>query len=711
MNKSIGLQITGMSCAACASRIEKVLSREPGILDVQVNLATEKAKIKFNDELIETKKIIEKITTIGYGAEPINPAGKKKTPPSHELWPIVISALLGLPLVLAMVLGLFHVDFKIPPFWQLALATPVQFGIGFKFYKSAFKALKAKSSNMDVLVSLGTSAAYGLSVYQLIKKSHHLYFESSVVIITMVLLGKYLESKAKRKTTDAIAALQDLRPSLATVRKENQFVIKPIEQVLIHDVVLIKAGEKISVDGVIIEGETFVNESLMTGEGLPKFKKVNDKVIGGTINGSGAILVEVSAVGKETMLSQVIQSIEEAQSVKAPIQRLVDRISQFFVPTVLVIALLTFILTGMFHANWELGILRAVSVLVISCPCALGLATPTCIMVGTGLAARYGILIKDAAALERTHAVSTVIFDKTGTLTEGKPVISIIQSKSLSHEKLIEIAGALQAKSEHPLAKAILEEATEKKISFTAATEVLTLPGKGIQGHYQNTHYALGSAGLVSELGIQLEMIQENGDTLSYLIDLDQKSVLGVIGFQDKTKPESQATIDNLRQLGLRIMLVTGDNETSAKKLARELGIEDVTAGVLPQEKAKIIEDHQLKGEIVAMVGDGMNDAPALAAADIGMAMGTGTDIAMNSASITLMRGNPLLIPQAITISKLTYSKIRQNLFWAFAYNLIGIPLAASGHLNPMIAGAAMALSSVSVVTNSLLLRRWSPAQ
>ena len=711
MQQSINLDIQGMTCASCVGRIEKYLKKDPSIIESSVNLATEKAKIVFDDKATNVDKIIDIVAKAGYEAKVHNEeSGEDKERALHkEKLLIILSSLLTLPLALPMLFEPFGIDLMPPPLLQLILATPVQFFIGARFYKSALGAIKAKTGNMELLVAIGTSAAYGLSVYLLVKHfDHHphLYFEGSSVIITLVLLGKYFESKAKFQTTNAIRALRDLRPETATIKDgENEKQIA-IDKINLDDIVIVRPGERVAVDGIIIEGSTQIDESLITGESLPVEKVVNDKVIGGSINGDSKILVKVNALGSETMLSKIIRMVEDAQAEKAPIQRLVDKISSYFVPIVLVIATITLIITGLLTNDWELAIINSVAVLVIACPCALGLATPTSIMVGTGVAAKVGILIKDAVALERAHSVTAIAFDKTGTLTEGKPTLSSLDIFMNDEATILKIIAALQSGSEHPLAKAVINYVESKKISYQPSIESKSITGKGIEGVVEGRRYILGSKKLLEDQSLA-EKYEENGDTVSFLLDQDGKNILAVLSFRDEIKDGAKEMIEQLKQLDILSIMLTGDNQKSAKLVCDQLGISKYYAEIMPNDKSDIVNALKQQGHTVAMIGDGINDAPALAAADIGIAMSTGTDVAMQSAGITLMRGAPALIPASISISKATYTKIKQNLFWAFFYNIIGIPLAAFGYLSPMIAGAAMAFSSISVVTNSLLLKRW----
>lgn len=727
MQQSIDLNIKGMTCASCVNRVEKSLKKDEGIISASVNLATEKARVEYDTAKTNTAKIVELVSKAGYEATlpTSQPKFSKQDELKKEKQLIILSIILTLPLVLPMILEPFGFHWMLSPWNQLYLATPIQFYIGARFYKSAWGALKAKSGNMELLVAIGTSAAYGLSLYLLLKnilhlehQAPHLYFEGSAVIITLVLLGKYLETKAKQQTSAAIKALQALQPSKARILQNNVEVEIPVENLNLKDTVIVRPGEKIPVDGVLIRGITQVDESLITGESLPIEKKENDKLVGGSINGDGLIHVQVTALGFETMLSRIIRMVEDAQSVKAPIQRLVDKVSAYFVPAVVFIAFVTILVTGLITGNWETGIIHGVAVLVIACPCALGLATPTSIMVGTGVAAKAGILIKDAEALEIAHSVTLIAFDKTGTLTEGKPSLSKLFAFHHSENEILTLLATIQSGSEHPLARAVIEEAQKKNIVNKQASRTKALPGRGIEAEIDGHKYLLGSKRLITEMELHDESIMNiagerelAGETVSFLIEASQNRVIGIVSFKDSIKESARQTIKKLHSLGIKTMMLTGDNQGSAESVAKELGIDVVKAEVLPHHKLEIIQEYKKSGEIVAMVGDGINDAPALAAADVGIAMATGTDVAMHSAGITLMRGNPLLIPDAVSVSRRTYSKIKQNLFWAFIYNVIGIPLAALGYLNPVFAGAAMAMSSVSVVTNSLLLKRWKPSK
>jgi len=714
--REIDLNIAGMTCASCVGRVEKALLKVPGVLAASVNLATESARIKVTGGA-DAATLIAAIDKAGYAAT-VPAASQASAPavaPNRDGLKVAFAAVLAFPLMLPMLLEWAGIHLMLPGALQFALATPVQFYFGARFYKAGWKAARAGSGNMDLLVALGTSAAYGLSVYQWLTAGEmlpHLYFEASAVVITLVLLGKWLESRAKRQTASAIRALQVLRPESARVRRDGVEIDLPVEQVKVGDLVVIRPGERVAVDGVVVEGASQVNESLITGESLPVDKHPGDKVTGGAINADGLLLVRTQAVGGETTLSRIIRLVEDAQAAKAPIQHLVDKVSAIFVPVVLLLALLTML--GWWFATGELenAIINAVAVLVIACPCALGLATPTAIMAGTGVAARYGILIKDAEALEVAHAVNTVVFDKTGTLTVGKPALAALHAHGIAEARLLQLAASIQRGSEHSLATAVLDAASARHIEPLPATALSALPGRGLAANVDGLDLKLGSTRLMQELNVDMTplaaqalSLENTGNTISWLSSGTQ--LLGLFAFSDQVKPNAQAAIAHLHSLGIRTVMLTGDNQGSADAVGKLLGIDTVAAKMLPADKtAKIVA---LKGEgaKVAMVGDGINDAPALAAADVGIAMSTGTDVAMHAAGITLMRGDPALVADAIDISRRTYSKIRQNLFWAFIYNLIGIPLAAFGLLNPMVAGAAMAFSSVSVISNALLLRRW----
>jgi Cu+-exporting ATPase len=648
-------------------------------------------------------------------------AAKSPAKPGAPWWPIALAAALSAPLALPMLGALFGKMWMLDGWLQLTLATPVQFWLGARFYKAGWKALRAGAGNMDLLVAIGTSAAYGLSVYLvLVHGEHgmpHLYFEASAVVITLVLLGKWMEARAKRQTTEAIRALNALRPETARLRRDGVDRDVPVSEVRVGDLVVVRPGERIAVDGEILEGATEVDESLITGESLPVNKHTGDRVTGGAVNAEGLIVVRTTAIGAESTLARIVRMVESAQAKKAPIQRLVDQVSAVFVPVVIGIAALTLLGWGLLTGNWETAILNAVAVLVIACPCALGLATPTAIMAGTGVAARHGILIKDAEALEVAHQVRVVAFDKTGTLTEGKPELVALEPNGATREAVLAWSAAIQAGSEHPLAKAVTALALQENLCVPAASQVRAVAGRGMSALVDGRELRLGSPRFMQELNIDLApfaeraaALESEGRTVSWLADVsDQPRLLALLAFGDTVKTTAAQAVASLHALGIQTALVTGDNQGSAQAVARQLGIDIVHYQVLPENKAAIVGQlkAQAQGGRVAMVGDGINDAPALAAADVGIAMSTGTDVAMQAAGITLMRGNPALVADAIDISRRTYAKIRQNLFWAFIYNIVGIPLAAFGLLSPVIAGAAMAFSSVSVVSNALLLRRW----
>jgi P-type Cu+ transporter len=717
--ESFEFSIEGMTCASCVARVEKALKSVAGVRDAVVNLATERASVQAVGVLAGA--LMAAVEKAGYRAMPFDdgmakPEGASKGEP---LWPVLLAAALSVPLVLPMLSMLFGIDWMLDGWLQLALATPVQFWLGARFYRAGWRALRAGAGNMDLLVALGTSAGYGLSLYLLFQHAEHgtphLYFEASAVIITLVLLGKWLESRAKRQTTAAIAALNALKPEVARVRTDNGDMDVPLARVKVNDLVVIRPGERVPVDGVVVDGASQVDESLITGESLPVAKHEGDKVTGGAINAEGLLLVRTTAVGAESTLSRIVRMVESAQAKKAPIQRIVDRVSAVFVPVVLVLAALTLLGWGLATGNWEQAILNAVAVLVIACPCALGLATPTAIMAGTGVAARQGILIKDAEALEVAHRIDTVAFDKTGTLTEGKPTLVAAMAAPGHEARLLPWSAAIQSGSEHPLARAVMDAAKADGVVPLSAAKVAAVAGRGMSAEVQGRALRLGSPRYMQELGVdtsalreQANILQDEGRTVSWLADVtDAPALVGLLAFGDAPKASSAQAIARLRGMNVRSVMVTGDNLGSATAVAGRIGVDHVEAEVLPADKAAIVGRLKEGARTVAMVGDGINDAPALALADVGIAMSTGTDVAMHAAGITLMRGDPALVADAIDISRRTYRKIRQNLFWAFAYNVIGIPLAAAGLLNPVVAGAAMALSSVSVVSNALLLRGW----
>jgi Cu+-exporting ATPase len=721
---TLRLQIEGMTCASCAARVEKALARVPGVLDASVNLATEVADVHVSPGQSDMARLESAVEKAGYRARAIadDQPPAAVTAGGSAGTAVVVAALLSLPLLVPMLLAPFGVHAMLDGRWQWLLATPVQFGLGARFYRSAWSALRARAGNMDLLVAIGTSAAYGLSVVELLARDgdpSHLYFEASAAVITLVLLGKWLEARAKRQTTAAIRALQALRPERATVRRGGREIGLPIAEVIVGDEVVVRPGERVAVDGSVLEGTSEVDASLITGESLPVAVAPGARVTGGSVNGGGALVVRASAVGAESTLARIVRLVESAQAKKAPIQRLVDRVSAVFVPVVIGIAIVTFLGWGWAGGDWERAVLDAVAVLVIACPCALGLATPTAIMAGTGAAARRGILVQDVEALEHAHSVGAVVFDKTGTLTEGRPALLRVEPVAATTRRaVLAQAAALQARSEHLLARAVLDAATSEGATPLPAATLQSLAGRGVAGSVEGRSLVFGNARFMADQGVDLAPLASagteadgEGRTVSWLADVSSAPrLLGLFAFGDAVKPSSAAAVRRLVASGLRVVLVTGDNAGSAQGASAQIGIGEVHAAVLPAGKAAIVEQLKREGLRVAMVGDGINDAPALAAADIGLAMAGGTDAAMHAAGITLMRGDPMLVADAIEISRRTMAKIRQNLFWAFAYNVIGIPLAAFGLLNPVIAGAAMALSSVSVVANSLLLRRWRGA-
>ncbi|WP_080409906.1 heavy metal translocating P-type ATPase [Burkholderia ubonensis] len=738
------LDIGGMTCASCAGRVEKALANVPGVARASVNLATERATVHGAAPL-DPVALIAAVTAVGYRASRVTapPAGASGLPASRkpeaadadtrkrreairERNLVIAAALLSAPLIAPMLAAPFGVEAMLNGWLQLVLASIVQFGFGARFYRAAWHAIKARAGNMDLLVALGTSAAYGLSLWMLLRDPMHpghLYFEASAVIITLVRFGKWLEARAKRQTTEAIRALNALRPDRARIVEHGVERDVPLAQVRVGTAVSIRPGERVPVDGRVVSGRSHIDESLITGESLPVAKDDGDPVTAGSINGEGALVVETTAIGAETTLARIIRLVESAQAEKAPIQRLVDRVSAVFVPAILGIAALTLIGWLIAGAGAETAILNAVAVLVIACPCALGLATPAAIMAGTGVAARHGVLIKDAQALELAQRATVIAFDKTGTLTEGKPSVTAFDAVGLPRDEALALAAAVQRHSDHPLARAVVAAhhadvaARGGATSAPVATDARAVAGRGVEARVAGRLLALGSTRWRDELGIAVPPaldaraaeLERAGNTISWLMRADvPRAPLALIAFGDTVKPGARDAIAALAARGVASVLVTGDNRGSAAAVAASLGIGEVHAQVLPDDKARVVAELKRTHDgIVAMVGDGINDAPALAAADVGIAMATGTDVAMHTAGITLMRGDPSLVADAIDISKRTYRKIQQNLFWAFVYNLVGVPLAALGWLNPVIAGAAMAFSSVSVVTNALLLRRW----
>lgn len=735
--QSIHLDVEGMTCASCVARVERALKAVPGVLSATVNLAAESAQVTARRGVAATA-LAAAVIEAGYQAVPVGTGvgaagvedavraeaardAARQAAARREGWHAALALLLAAPMVAPMLLQPFGVHWMTSGGVQLVLASLVQFWLGGRFYRAGWKAARAGTGNMDLLVAIGTSAAWGLSLYQLLRPGGHghLYFEASAMVVALVLLGKWLEGRAKRQAGAAIRALAALRPATARrIGPDGEAAEVAIAEIRVGDRVDVRPGERFPVDGVIVEGATSADESLLTGESLPVDKPLGAKVAGGAINGEGRVVVSVTAVGAETMLSRVVRLVEEAQGGKAPVQRMVDRVSAVFVPVVLVVAALTLVGWLMAGAGAEAAVLNAVAVLVIACPCALGLATPAAVMVGTGRAARAGVLIRDAEALEVAHRVDTVLFDKTGTLTEGRPaLVALVPAEGVDEAHALRLAGAVQRGSEHPLARAVVTAAKERGVADAKAEAVRALVGRGVAGTVEGRTLRLGSQRLMTEVGIdtaplaaEAARLAGEGRTVSWLAEVGATPrLLALLAFGDALKPSAFEAVAALKRAGIRTVLLTGDSEAAGRAAARTLGLDEVIAGVLPEGKAKVVEELRARGRIVAMVGDGINDAPALAAAHVGVAMGSGTDVAMEAAGITLMRGDPRLMADALDISRRTYGKIRQGLFWAFIYNIVGIPLAALGLLSPVIAGAAMAASSVSVMLNALMLRRWTP--
>ncbi len=735
--QTLDLGIEGMTCASCVSRVERALKKVPGVEAATVNLATESARIviQASDQGHgQAQALLRRaVRDAGYGVrEQALADAQDQASPWTGFGPVAWGLALSLPLVLPMLAELLGRHWMLPGWLQFLLATPVQFILGAHFYKAGWYALKARTGNMDLLVAVGTSAGWGLSVWLWLTAEPgvmpHLYFEASAVVITLVMLGKWLELRAKRQTTSAIRALHALRPPVAhVVLKSGETADVPVAEVLRGDTVVVLPGERIPVDGAVIEGRTQVDESMLTGEPLPVAKEVGASLTGGSINGEGRVLMRVNAVGRDTVLARIIGLVEDAQAAKAPIQRLVDQVSAVFVPVVMVLALVTLIGWLLAGQPLEVSLIRAVAVLVIACPCALGLATPAAIMAGTGVAARHGILIKDAQALELAHRAKVVAFDKTGTLTVGQPrLVAFEPVHGQPREAWLAVAASLQSGSEHPLARAVVQAARAEGLALVPPQNVQAMAGRGMQGEVNGQACVVASLRWLQELAVPLgalqsvaEQQQARGATLSVLLKPDQAApgghqVLALMAFADEPKAGAREALAALRSRPVQLRMISGDNRAAALAMGARLGLspEEVMAEVLPADKARRVAELKagLHGQgAVVMVGDGVNDAPALAAADVGMAMGTGTDVAMHAAGVTLMRGDVALVAAALDISHRTVLKIRQNLFWAFVYNVAGIPLAAMGYLNPVVAGAAMALSSVSVMANALTLKRWRP--
>lgn len=729
VKQKVEFDITGMTCAACATRIEKALNKMDGISTANVNLALEKATVEFNPAQVTIADVVAKVEKLGFGAhqqkDEQRPIDHREKAIEQQKWNFIISAILSLPLLWTMVghfsftSFLYVPDVLMNPWVQLILATPVQFIIGRQFYVGAYKALRNRSANMDVLVVMGTSAAYFYSVYQMIVMSNahhgpHLYFETSAVLITLILLGKLFEAKAKGRSSEAIKKLMGLQAKTAIVLRDGIEVEVPLEEVTIGNIILVKPGEKIPVDGEMLEGQTAVDESMLTGESLPIDKKIGDLLYGSTINNNGFIKMKATQVGRDTALAQIIKVVEDAQGSKAPIQRLADKISGIFVPVVVGIAVLTFIIwiAVVNPGNFTQALEVLIAVLVIACPCALGLATPTSIMAGSGRAAEFGILFKGGEHLEQTQSIDTVVVDKTGTVTHGKPVLTdVIVAPGMDEEKFLSLIGAAEKQSEHPLAIAIVRGIEEKNIALGDVQYFEAVPGFGIQSTVSGQSVIVGTRKLMQQYNIditnilaQMEQLESDGKTA--MLAAINGQFAGLVAVADTIKETSGQAIERLQRMGIEVIMMTGDNACTAQAIGKEVGVDAVIAEVLPEGKAQEVKKLQQQGKKVAMVGDGINDAPALATANVGMAIGTGTDVAMEAADITLIRGDLNSIADAILMSRKTMRNIKQNLFWAFAYNTIGIPVAAAGFLAPWVAGAAMAFSSVSVVLNALRLQK-----
>ena len=725
-------KISGMTCASCSARIEKRLNKVDGIQNASVNLATEKAAVEYDDSKIGNADVVKIIAALGYGAQIEENVSRDREKEQREeeirklRRELIISIILSSPLIIAMISSLLNIKlgFLHDGYFQLAIATPVQFIIGFRFYRNAYHSLKSKSANMDVLIAMGTSAAYLFSVYNLFYQAiekgammKDLYFEASAVIITLVLLGKYLEAVAKGKTSEAIKKLIRLQPKTARVIKNGKELDIPVEEVVVGEIIVVRPGERIPVDGKVIEGNSAVDESMLTGESMPANKKEGGRVFGATINKYGTFKFEATKVGKDTALAQIIKLVEDAQGSKAPIQKIADQVSNVFVPVVIITAIITFLTWFLGFGNFTMGVVSAVAVLVIACPCALGLATPTAIMVGTGKGAENGILIKSGEHLETAHKINAVVLDKTGTITKGIPeVTDIVTLGIFDKQDLLKFSATSEKKSEHPLGVAIYKKGKDEFKDIADPDKFEAIPGQGVYSEIEGKKILIGNRKLMKDKNIntvnienQISKLESEGKT-TMLVAVDN-AISGVIAVADTVKETSKAAIEELEAMGIDVYMITGDNKRTAGAIAKQVGVKNILAEVLPENKAEEVEKLKKQGKVVAMIGDGINDAPALATADIGMAIGTGTDVAIEAADITLMSGDLRAIPAAIRLSKKTIDKIKQNLFWAFFYNIIGIPFAALGMLNPIIAGGAMAFSSVSVVTNSLSLKKFKIAQ
>ncbi|MBV7438654.1 heavy metal translocating P-type ATPase [Aeromonas sp. sif2416] len=720
-SESLSFQISGMTCAGCSARLGKMLTTLPGVLSADVNFSLEQARITLVPGAQTPASLRGQIEALGFGAQLAQGSASARRQQLQEreaqeaaiahkaLIQVVVSALLTLPLLVGMVAMAGLLPWHLPAWLELALATPVQFWIGARFYRGAWLALKNRSANMDVLVATGTSAAYFYSLYLLLTlgaaASGKLYFEASAIIITLISLGKLLEARARRSTQSAIRELMALRPETATVWRGEAWQSLSVDEVLRGDRLRVLVGERVPVDGKITSGESELDESILTGESLPVLRTLGDSVLGGAINRSGVLEIEATTVGEDSSLSKIIALVESAQMGKAPLQQLVDKVSAVFVPVVMAIALLTLLVWYAIGNDFGQALLAAVAVLVIACPCALGLATPAAIVTGTGVAARHGILIKDVDTLQKAHAIKALIFDKTGTLTQGRPVLASWSGTPAQ----LRLAAALQQASEHPLALAMREAVSGDALPQPDEVEVRV--GAGILGKVAGHEVAIGNPSLLSSLGISMPQQDEaDGDGATRVWVAIDGVAVGIAALADTLRPESPAAIATLRQRGIACWLVSGDAPAPVAHIAAKLGLDGAFDSVLPAGKVAKVEALRAQVDgLVAMVGDGVNDAPALAAADVGIAMGSGSDVAMETASITLMRSDPRLVADAIDISAATWRTIQQNLFWAFVFNIIGIPLAAFGYLSPELAGAAMALSSITVLSNSLLLKRWQP--
>jgi Cu+-exporting ATPase len=725
---TIRLHVDGMTCASCVQRVEKALARLPGVREARVNLAAERAEVVAEPASVTAESLAQAIERTGYSARPVADVpvpgddDERIALERREFRRVVLALALTLPLVAPMALHPLGVHAALPPWLQFVLAAIVQFALGARFYRGAWHAVRSRTGTMDLLVALGTSAAFALSTWNLLQPGAggapvDLYFEAAAAVIALVLLGKWLEARARRRTADAVRELLALRPDTARVLRDGIESEIPVGELRYGDAVVVRPGERVPADGTVREGVSELDEALISGESLPVVREPGGRVVGGAINGSGRLVVTVTALGGDSTLARIARLVESAQSSKAPVQRLVDRVAAVFVPVVVAIALATFAAWWLTGGDAARATLPAVAVLVIACPCALGLATPAALIAGLGAAARGGVLIRDAETLERATAIRTVAFDKTGTLTAGRPALVAWQAFGPEGDAALAICAALQAGSEHPLARAVTAAARAAAVPRVDASDVRAVPGRGVRGRVQGREYAVGSARYLADLGIAspaaaqwLDAEAARGRSVALLADVDAQRVQAGFAFADPPRESARRAVARLAAAGIRTVMITGDHEAAARAVADAVGIDEVVANVLPEEKLRAVEALRARHGAVAMVGDGLNDAPALAAADVGIAMGGGTDVAIHAAGITLMRSDPAAVADALDVARRTHAKIRQNLFWAFAYNVAGLPLAALGWLDPMIAGAAMAFSSFSVVTNALALRRWRPA-